>query len=130
MRHAMARSACNVRDGLHETRSPPNRNSSRPRTGREKRAKRNKPQRRIYHSVVLTSHQGRQLFYQFAPQSEKPRGKIDRWAISGSQTTRGFWATDLAILNLGQVTRTTPELAAPSPNYRTNPTGGRLSPRQ
>ncbi|GFX35380.1 hypothetical protein TNCV_101871 [Trichonephila clavipes] len=34
---------------------------------------------------------------------------------------------DLGILSHGQVTRTTPELAAPSPNYHTTPTGGRLS---
>ncbi|GFX03346.1 hypothetical protein TNCV_3555731 [Trichonephila clavipes] len=33
-------------------------------------------------------------------------------------------------LNRGQVTWTTPELASPSPNYPTTPTGGRLSFRQ
>ncbi|GFX66650.1 hypothetical protein TNCV_1428161 [Trichonephila clavipes] len=34
---------------------------------------------------------------------------------------------DLVILNHGQVTRTTPELAAPSSNFHYAPTGGRLS---
>ncbi|GFY04025.1 hypothetical protein TNCV_1198031 [Trichonephila clavipes] len=34
---------------------------------------------------------------------------------------------DLEILNQGQVTRTTPELALSYPNYPTTPTGGRLS---
>ncbi|GFU05740.1 hypothetical protein TNCV_1005221 [Trichonephila clavipes] len=33
-------------------------------------------------------------------------------------------------LNHGQVTWTTPELAPPSPNYHTTPTGGRFSSRQ
>ncbi|GFT06470.1 uncharacterized protein TNCV_3356031 [Trichonephila clavipes] len=42
-------------------------------------------------------------------------------------TTRGLLTTDHVILNHGQVTRTTPELAPPSPNYHTTPTGGRLS---
>ncbi|GFW11302.1 hypothetical protein TNCV_3808221 [Trichonephila clavipes] len=45
------------------------------------------------------------------PRWEKP---IWRWA------TLGLLATDLVILNYGQVTRTTPELVSPSPNYRTN----------
>ncbi|GFY29378.1 hypothetical protein TNCV_4725051 [Trichonephila clavipes] len=43
--------------------------------------------------------------------------------------TRGLLATDHVILNHGQVTWTTPELA-PSPNYHTTPTGGRFSSRQ
>ncbi|GFX62208.1 hypothetical protein TNCV_3305821 [Trichonephila clavipes] len=34
--------------------------------------------------------------------------------------TRGLLATDHVILNHGQVTWTTPELAPPSPNYHTN----------
>ncbi|GFW33923.1 hypothetical protein TNCV_3590081 [Trichonephila clavipes] len=46
------------------------------------------------------------------------------------QTTRGLLATDHVILNHGQVTWTTPELAPPSPNYHTTPTGGRFSSRQ
>ncbi|GFX26368.1 uncharacterized protein TNCV_949661 [Trichonephila clavipes] len=37
--------------------------------------------------------------------------------------TRGLLATDHVILNHGQVTWTTPELALPSPNYHTTPTG-------
>ncbi|GFU78466.1 hypothetical protein TNCV_2300781 [Trichonephila clavipes] len=44
--------------------------------------------------------------------------------------TRGFLATDLVILNHGQVTRMTPEVASPSPNYHTTPTGGRFSSQQ
>ncbi|GFX59278.1 hypothetical protein TNCV_4216941 [Trichonephila clavipes] len=49
----------------------------------------------------------------------------------GSKTlaTRGLLATDHVILNHGQVTWTTPELAPPSPNYHTTPTGGRFSSR-
>ncbi|GFY16282.1 hypothetical protein TNCV_2349271 [Trichonephila clavipes] len=35
--------------------------------------------------------------------------------------TRGLLATDLVILNHGQVKRTTSELASPSPNYHTTP---------
>ncbi|GFU04230.1 hypothetical protein TNCV_863571 [Trichonephila clavipes] len=46
------------------------------------------------------------------------------------KTTRGLLATDHVILNHGQVTWTTPELAPPSPNYHTTPTGGRFSSRQ
>ncbi|GBN57575.1 hypothetical protein AVEN_17322-1, partial [Araneus ventricosus] len=38
----------------------------------------------------------------------------------------GYLGTDLVILNQGQMTRTTPELAPPSPNFRATPTGGRL----
>ncbi|GFV83332.1 hypothetical protein TNCV_1900581 [Trichonephila clavipes] len=36
----------------------------------------------------------------------------------------------IKILNHGQVTWTTPELAPPSPNYHTPPTGGCFSSRQ
>ncbi|GFW06441.1 hypothetical protein TNCV_2187751 [Trichonephila clavipes] len=39
---------------------------------------------------------------------------------------RGLLATDLIILNHGQVTRMTPELAPSSPNFHTTPMGGRL----
>ncbi|GFT45811.1 hypothetical protein TNCV_1781481 [Trichonephila clavipes] len=52
-----------------------------------------------------------------------PRRRIRR-------TTRGLLATYHVILNHGQVTWTTPELAPPSPNYPTTPTGGRFSSRQ
>ncbi|GFX07077.1 hypothetical protein TNCV_1556801 [Trichonephila clavipes] len=44
--------------------------------------------------------------------------------------TRGLLVTDHVILNHGQVTWTTPQLAPPSPNYNTTPTGGRFSSRQ
>ncbi|GFX87317.1 uncharacterized protein TNCV_3368871 [Trichonephila clavipes] len=43
------------------------------------------------------------------------------------ETTRGLLATDHVILNHGQVTWTTPELAPPSPNYHTTPTAERLA---
>ncbi|GFU25117.1 hypothetical protein TNCV_3360471 [Trichonephila clavipes] len=49
---------------------------------------------------------------------------------SHCSATRGLLATDHVILNHGQVTWTTPELAPPSPNYHTTPTGGRFSSRQ
>ncbi|GBN68105.1 hypothetical protein AVEN_205000-1 [Araneus ventricosus] len=35
---------------------------------------------------------------------------------------------DLVILNHGQMTRTTPEVALPPPNFRTTPAGGSLTP--
>ncbi|GFW00771.1 hypothetical protein TNCV_2305441 [Trichonephila clavipes] len=40
--------------------------------------------------------------------------------IAITYATRGLLATDHVILNHGQVTWTTPELAPPSPNYHTN----------
>ncbi|GFV06208.1 hypothetical protein TNCV_467171 [Trichonephila clavipes] len=46
------------------------------------------------------------------------------------QAARGLLATDHVLLNHGQVTWTTPELAPPSPNYHTTPTGGHFSSRQ
>ncbi|GBL97278.1 hypothetical protein AVEN_274625-1, partial [Araneus ventricosus] len=39
----------------------------------------------------------------------------------------GYFGTDLVILNRGQMTRTTPELAPPSQSFRATPTGGRLA---
>ncbi|GFX41395.1 hypothetical protein TNCV_1654781 [Trichonephila clavipes] len=42
---------------------------------------------------------------------------------------RGLLVTDLVILDHGDEDAT-PELASPSPNYNTTPTGGRLSSRQ
>ncbi|GFX05445.1 hypothetical protein TNCV_1007671 [Trichonephila clavipes] len=65
-------------------------------------------------------------------------GGIDRCATAGDDliltshcsATLGLLATDHVILNHGQVTWTTPELAPPSPNYHTTPTGGRFSSRQ
>ncbi|GFX93592.1 hypothetical protein TNCV_1587691 [Trichonephila clavipes] len=56
-----------------------------------------------------------------------PRG---RRSSTRARTARGLLATDLVILNHGQVTWTTPELAPTSPNYHTSPTGGRFSSRQ
>ncbi|GFS68760.1 hypothetical protein TNCV_408661 [Trichonephila clavipes] len=41
--------------------------------------------------------------------------------------SRGLLATNHIILNHGQVMWMTPELAPPSPNYHTTPTGGRFS---
>ncbi|GFS79531.1 hypothetical protein TNCV_2370441 [Trichonephila clavipes] len=52
------------------------------------------------------------------------------YSITKERATRGLLATDHVILNHGQVTWTTPELAPPSPNYHTTPTGGRFSSRQ
>ncbi|GFU13823.1 hypothetical protein TNCV_940151 [Trichonephila clavipes] len=49
-------------------------------------------------------------------------------AIEDPLTTRGLLATELVILNHGQVTRTTPELAHPSPNFNTIPMGVPLPP--
>ncbi|GFT11956.1 hypothetical protein TNCV_725641 [Trichonephila clavipes] len=42
-------------------------------------------------------------------------------------TTQWLLVTDFVILNHGQVTRTTPELTASSPNFHTTPTGERLT---
>ncbi|GFU06160.1 hypothetical protein TNCV_4764831 [Trichonephila clavipes] len=50
--------------------------------------------------------------------------------MSHCSATRGLLAMDLVILNRGQVTRTTPLLASPSPTYHTTSTGGRLRSRQ
>ncbi|GFV91011.1 hypothetical protein TNCV_1248951 [Trichonephila clavipes] len=55
---------------------------------------------------------------------------IDLILTSLCSATRGLLATDHVILNHGQVTWTTPELAPPSPNYHTTPTGGHFSSRQ
>ncbi|GBO21093.1 hypothetical protein AVEN_148555-1 [Araneus ventricosus] len=41
---------------------------------------------------------------------------------------KGYFGMDLVILNLGQMTRTTPELDAPSPSFLTTPAGGPLAP--
>ncbi|GFU64897.1 uncharacterized protein TNCV_785481 [Trichonephila clavipes] len=46
------------------------------------------------------------------------------------KATRKLMVMDLVILNIGQVTWTTPELISPSPNYPTTPTGGPFSTRQ
>ncbi|GBM17578.1 hypothetical protein AVEN_80881-1 [Araneus ventricosus] len=39
----------------------------------------------------------------------------------------GYFGTDFVILNHSQMTRTTPELAPPSPNFHATPMGGRLA---
>ncbi|GFU08065.1 hypothetical protein TNCV_1527961 [Trichonephila clavipes] len=49
------------------------------------------------------------------------------WMAADEAATRGLLEMGLIVLNLGQVTSTTPELALPSLNYHTTPTGGRLS---
>ncbi|GFW85384.1 uncharacterized protein TNCV_144291 [Trichonephila clavipes] len=51
-------------------------------------------------------------------------GLIDLILTSHCSATRGLLATDHVILNHAQVTWTTPELASPSPNFHTTPTGG------
>ncbi|GFX96127.1 hypothetical protein TNCV_2290162 [Trichonephila clavipes] len=43
-----------------------------------------------------------------------------------TSTTQGLLVTDFVILNHGQVTRTTSELAPPSPNFHPTPMGGCL----
>ncbi|GFY32770.1 HTH_48 domain-containing protein [Trichonephila clavipes] len=59
---------------------------------------------------------------------EKPAQKIHNIERNVDSTTaRGLLATDHVILNHGQVTWTTPELAPPSPNYHTTPTGGHFT---
>ncbi|GFV28450.1 hypothetical protein TNCV_3984011 [Trichonephila clavipes] len=60
-----------------------------------------------------------QASYEFEPSTTKD-----------PPSTRGLLATAHVILNHGQVTWTTPELAPSSPNYHTTPTGGRFSSRQ
>ncbi|GFW90914.1 hypothetical protein TNCV_2419071 [Trichonephila clavipes] len=62
------------------------------------------------------------------PDAEEPISSLQ--TSTPPQPTRGLLATDHVILNHGQVTWTTPELAPPSPNYHTTPTGGRFSSRQ
>ncbi|GFV73152.1 transposon Ty3-I Gag-Pol polyprotein [Trichonephila clavipes] len=67
---------------------------------------------------------------------ESYKGPITRSRVSEliltshCSATRGLLATDHVILNHGQVTWTTPEMAPPSPNSHTTPTGGRFSSRQ
>ncbi|GFX32852.1 hypothetical protein TNCV_889881 [Trichonephila clavipes] len=62
------------------------------------------------------------------PYKPSPNDRFHRMQLA--VTTRGLWATDHVILNHGQVAWTTPEVAPPSPNYHTTPTGGRFSSRQ
>ncbi|GFV82266.1 retrovirus-related Pol polyprotein from transposon opus [Trichonephila clavipes] len=84
--------------------------------------------REIAHESVLGAHLGAHKTIQ--------RIKFSFYWVSEliltshCSATRGLLATDHVILNHGQVTWTTPELAPPSPNYHTTPTGGRFSSRQ
>ncbi|GFV94742.1 oxygen-dependent choline dehydrogenase [Trichonephila clavipes] len=60
---------------------------------------------------------------QIQPFSEKIRDKDNiQEYIRSKRATRGLLETDHVILNNGQVTGTTLELAPPSPNYHTTPT--------
>ncbi|GFW45871.1 hypothetical protein TNCV_4495911 [Trichonephila clavipes] len=59
-----------------------------------------------------------------------PEDEQEKQGQNKGTATRGLLATDHVILNHGQVTWTTPELAPPSPNYHTTPTGGHFSSRQ
>ncbi|GBN87511.1 hypothetical protein AVEN_24458-1 [Araneus ventricosus] len=47
--------------------------------------------------------------------------------LSRFEATRGLFWEDLVILNRDQMTRTTPELAPPSPSFHATPPGGRLA---
>ncbi|GFV36684.1 hypothetical protein TNCV_1033601 [Trichonephila clavipes] len=69
----------------------------------------------------------------YRPTAVGMKGRVDLSQFRNKTrtcATRGLSATDHLILNHGQVTWTTPELAPPYPNYHTTPTGGRLSSRQ
>ncbi|GFV07468.1 hypothetical protein TNCV_1738231 [Trichonephila clavipes] len=57
---------------------------------------------------------------------------LSRAPTSSRWSTPGLLASDLVIVNYGQVTKTTPEQAAPPspPSPNTTPTGGRLSFQQ
>ncbi|GFS73311.1 hypothetical protein TNCV_4711911 [Trichonephila clavipes] len=57
--------------------------------------------------------------------SQVPSSSLDH--DSKSRATRGLLVTDLVIFKLGQLTKTTPKLAPPSPSFHTTPTGGPLS---
>ncbi|GBN01074.1 hypothetical protein AVEN_3627-1 [Araneus ventricosus] len=61
------------------------------------------------------------------PELPSPMVHILASELSQSKQHEGYLGTDLVILNLGQMTRTTPDLTPPSPNFRTTPTGGRLA---
>ncbi|GFX78515.1 hypothetical protein TNCV_29551 [Trichonephila clavipes] len=75
---------------------------------------------KVYAMTGQTSHKG----YRLGTVWTRMNGTLY------STATRGLLATDQVILNHGQVTWTTPELAPPSPNYYPTPTGGRFSSRQ
>ncbi|GFT26777.1 hypothetical protein TNCV_3709651 [Trichonephila clavipes] len=62
------------------------------------------------------------LAYCLARTTSTPDPGIPSYSYS-----RVIVATNLVILNQGQVTRTTPDLVPLSPNFPTTPTGGHLS---
>ncbi|GFU84922.1 hypothetical protein TNCV_58611 [Trichonephila clavipes] len=55
---------------------------------------------------------------------------IDRILTSHCSAARGLLTTDHVILNHGQVTWMTPEMAPLSPNYHTTPMGKRFNSQQ
>ncbi|GFT01277.1 hypothetical protein TNCV_4203641 [Trichonephila clavipes] len=55
---------------------------------------------------------------------------IDFTSSEKLKAARGLLTTDHVILNHGQVTWMTPELAPLSPNYHTTPTGKRFNSQQ
>ncbi|GFX93129.1 mariner Mos1 transposase [Trichonephila clavipes] len=55
---------------------------------------------------------------------------LSRYKFRDSHAARGLLTTNLVILNHGQVTWMTPELAPLSPNYHTKPTGKRFNSQQ
>ncbi|GFY03372.1 hypothetical protein TNCV_1173301 [Trichonephila clavipes] len=65
-----------------------------------------------------------------APLEKKIRGYSCFFYDTHIKTARGLLATDHVILNHGQVTWTTPELALPSPNYHTTPVYERRTLKQ
>ncbi|GFU55055.1 hypothetical protein TNCV_425621 [Trichonephila clavipes] len=58
--------------------------------------------------------------------SSRPSRMINFWSTI-IRATRGLLTTVRVILNPSQVTRTTPQMAPPSPNFPTTPIGGHLS---
>ncbi|GFY24793.1 hypothetical protein TNCV_2689841 [Trichonephila clavipes] len=77
-------------------------------------------------SVVTTGRLNQMMKHK----SHFDRFDFDLILTSHCSATRGLLATDHVILNHGQVTWMTPELAPPFPNYHTTPTGGHFSSRQ
>ncbi|GFT30479.1 hypothetical protein TNCV_2377641 [Trichonephila clavipes] len=68
-------------------------------------------------TTAITQHEG------YEQNAQRNRVYLKREEVTNqSPATRGLLETDHVILNHGQVTWTTPELAPRSPNYRTTPT--------
>ncbi|GBM13671.1 hypothetical protein AVEN_148193-1 [Araneus ventricosus] len=61
------------------------------------------------------------------PKSSKSAPELSLVMLTSVLKQHDYFGTDLVILNLGQMTRTTPELAPPSSNFHATPTGGRLT---